>query len=548
MSSQQTTTARPQVYCFGCQHVWYQDEHGIRCPACESDFVQIIETGNDPREDPPIIDDDMDFETWQNQMHDDHTHEPPSDAGHGLHFAPLGSNPLAARGPGQPDQAATLGSLFGLLQSFQSLTAPAASTTRSYDFNLGTSGRLSFRTTTSYRDGSANDPQSPDLPVQDINSFLHDMFAPGGPGIPPQFAQANGQRAGTTRNAQMAFMDALLHGPLGLHRAGYATSNEDLERIVAELFEQQAGQSGAPAASEDAIASLPTKPVDQNMLGDSEKAECTICMGEVALGEVVTELYCHHWFHTDCIKPWLEQHNTCPHCRMSIEDSKAAFDKKNANTGQNNSSTNAASGSGTNAPSSQASSMPRPPGAWPTMFHSQQPSGTATTRPQQPLLNSPLHQALRDNRSQSNTPNDRGQRRVGGQRRDSSSPLDGPRSTRWSQSYDEISSSDSRSRRRSTRDLQRSANQEGQNPPIHNLQDRLEQIRRAGGREADTQDNVNRRTRDQSYSTRDYERRRSASELNEPHNDGEQENPGLLQRARDWFSGHGQGQGHGHGH
>jgi len=53
-------------------------------------------------------------------------------------------------------------------------------------------------------------------------------------------------------------------------------------------------------------------------------------MAEVQVGEEVTELWCRHWFHSDCIRPWLETHNSCPHCRMSIEDAKRAHDERDA--------------------------------------------------------------------------------------------------------------------------------------------------------------------------------------------------------------------------
>jgi hypothetical protein len=55
------------------------------------------------------------------------------------------------------------------------------------------------------------------------------------------------------------------------------------------------------------------------MMGADGKAECSICMDAVELGTEVTVLPCTHWFHYNCIEPWLSQHNTCPHCRRSID-------------------------------------------------------------------------------------------------------------------------------------------------------------------------------------------------------------------------------------
>ena len=47
-------------------------------------------------------------------------------------------------------------------------------------------------------------------------------------------------------------------------------------------------------------------------------ADCPVCLVGVELGEEVAELPCKHWFHFDCIKAWLQEHDTCPTCRRGI--------------------------------------------------------------------------------------------------------------------------------------------------------------------------------------------------------------------------------------
>ncbi len=51
--------------------------------------------------------------------------------------------------------------------------------------------------------------------------------------------------------------------------------------------------------------------------------DCSICMGHLEKDEEVSELKCSHIFHTECIKPYLEQYNyKCPVCRAEVGKAK----------------------------------------------------------------------------------------------------------------------------------------------------------------------------------------------------------------------------------
>ncbi|OAL23005.1 hypothetical protein AYO22_06913 [Fonsecaea multimorphosa] len=77
-------------------------------------------------------------------------------------------------------------------------------------------------------------------------------------------------------------------------------SQEAFDRVMTQLMEQHNGSTAPPPASEEAILSLKKKQVDREMLGEEGKAECSICMDNVELGNEVTVLPCNHWFHGDC--------------------------------------------------------------------------------------------------------------------------------------------------------------------------------------------------------------------------------------------------------
>lgn len=98
-------------------------------------------------------------------------------------------------------------------------------------------------------------------------------------------------------------------------------SQAEFDRIISGFMDQDAHAlgRGAPPAPRTAISSLPKKKLDQEMLGTDGKVECSICIENVELDTEVTVLPCTHWFHTSCIEPWLNQSNSCPHCRRSID-------------------------------------------------------------------------------------------------------------------------------------------------------------------------------------------------------------------------------------
>jgi len=111
-------------------------------------------------------------------------------------------------------------------------------------------------------------------------------------------------------------------------------TQEALDRVISQLMEQNVSSNAPGPASEAAIHSLPKKRVDQDVLGSDGKAECSICMDNVIIGDEVTVLPCTHWFHGDCVTSWLKEHDTCPHCRSSIMKESAARPTQEASGAQ----------------------------------------------------------------------------------------------------------------------------------------------------------------------------------------------------------------------
>lgn len=103
-----------------------------------------------------------------------------------------------------------------------------------------------------------------------------------------------------------------------------------------ELFEQlSAGTTtrrGPPPAPRSSIDALPTIKIAQRHLRSSD-SNCAVCKDEFELGAEAKQMPCNHIYHSDCIVPWLVQHNSCPVCRQELP---SATSSQNRTTTRNN--------------------------------------------------------------------------------------------------------------------------------------------------------------------------------------------------------------------
>ncbi|KAE8009071.1 hypothetical protein FH972_005527 [Carpinus fangiana] len=82
---------------------------------------------------------------------------------------------------------------------------------------------------------------------------------------------------------------------------------------MAPQNERRIGPVPAPAS---VIEALRRVNLTQMHLGNDPC--CAVCKEEFEVGGEVREMPCMHFYHSDCIVPWLRIHNTCPVCRYEL--------------------------------------------------------------------------------------------------------------------------------------------------------------------------------------------------------------------------------------
>lgn len=78
---------------------------------------------------------------------------------------------------------------------------------------------------------------------------------------------------------------------------------------------------GNPPTAKETLEKLQNKNINKEdllYLKKTNSSDCSVCKDEFDLESQLVKLPCNHYFHGECLKPWLQQRNSCPTCRYEL--------------------------------------------------------------------------------------------------------------------------------------------------------------------------------------------------------------------------------------
>uniref|UniRef100_A0A2P2IV38 RING-type E3 ubiquitin transferase n=1 Tax=Rhizophora mucronata TaxID=61149 RepID=A0A2P2IV38_RHIMU len=104
-------------------------------------------------------------------------------------------------------------------------------------------------------------------------------------------------------------------------------SNINPQELISIMEENHVVAKKAPPASKEVVANLPIITLTEELLAKlGQDPECAICKENLVVDDKMQELPCKHTFHPPCLKPWLDENNSCPICRHELRTDDHSYE------------------------------------------------------------------------------------------------------------------------------------------------------------------------------------------------------------------------------
>ena len=113
--------------------------------------------------------------------------------------------------------------------------------------------------------------------------------------------------------------------------------NQEIENILNYVMNNDENKYGSPPASKSEINKLKKYVLsEENLSKFGCENSCSVCKEDFVIGNKMMDLPCKHYFHEECLMPWLNQHDSCPICRFELKTDDPDYEKmkiiRNENT------------------------------------------------------------------------------------------------------------------------------------------------------------------------------------------------------------------------
>ena len=104
--------------------------------------------------------------------------------------------------------------------------------------------------------------------------------------------------------------------------------NDEIENILNYILNNDNNRYGSPPAAESEIKKLDKYILTKDKLKNfGPENTCSVCKEDFIIGNKMMDLPCKHYFHEECLMPWLKQHDSCPICRFELKTDDDDYEK-----------------------------------------------------------------------------------------------------------------------------------------------------------------------------------------------------------------------------
>lgn len=101
----------------------------------------------------------------------------------------------------------------------------------------------------------------------------------------------------------------------------------EYDTFFGQFLENESAIRGSPPTAKAVVEGLPWVVLTQDDI-QNKGGLCAVCKDEIATEEKAKQLPCLHYYHGECILPWLNMRNTCPVCRFELPTDDAEYEQR----------------------------------------------------------------------------------------------------------------------------------------------------------------------------------------------------------------------------